>query len=84
MGIKTVTVIGANGTMGCNIAGIFAAFGVFALGLAGLGVMAATLTLIGQVLLGLVAALGTWALIVFIHGYTGTGKKLTLGKPLFK
>ena len=58
---------------------IFAAFGVFALGLAGLGVMAATLTLIGQVLLGLVAALGTWALIVFIHGYTGTGKKLTLG-----
>ena len=63
---------------------IFAAFGVFALGLAGLGVMAATLTLIGQVLLGLVAALGTWALIVFIHGYTGTGKKLTLGKPLFK
>ena len=46
--------------------------------------MAATLTLIGKVLLGLVAALGTWALIVFIHGYTGTGKKLTLGKPLFK
>ena len=27
MKIRTVTVIGANGTMGCNIAGIFAAFG---------------------------------------------------------
>lgn len=27
MNIKTVTVIGANGTMGCNIAGIFASFG---------------------------------------------------------
>lgn len=27
MEIKTVTVIGANGTMGCNIAGIFASFG---------------------------------------------------------
>lgn len=27
MQIKTVTVIGANGTMGCNIAGIFASFG---------------------------------------------------------
>lgn len=25
--IKTVTVIGANGTMGCNVAGIFASFG---------------------------------------------------------
>ena len=27
MEIKTVTVIGANGTMGCNISGIFASFG---------------------------------------------------------
>ena len=27
MKIKTVTVIGANGTMGSNVAGIFAAFG---------------------------------------------------------
>lgn len=27
MNIKTVTVIGANGTMGCNVAGIFASFG---------------------------------------------------------
>lgn len=27
MNIKTVTVIGANGTMGCNISGIFASFG---------------------------------------------------------
>lgn len=27
MDVKTVTVIGANGTMGCNIAGIFASFG---------------------------------------------------------
>ena len=27
MNIKTVTVIGANGTMGKNIAGIFASFG---------------------------------------------------------
>src|SRR4051794_17489445 len=25
--IKTVTVIGANGTMGCNVSGIFASFG---------------------------------------------------------
>jgi 3-hydroxyacyl-CoA dehydrogenase len=27
MNIRTVTVIGANGTMGCNVAGIFASFG---------------------------------------------------------
>lgn len=27
MNIKTVTVIGANGTMGCNVSGIFASFG---------------------------------------------------------
>lgn len=27
MDIRTVTVIGANGTMGCNISGIFASFG---------------------------------------------------------
>ena len=27
MEMKTVTVIGANGTMGCNVAGIFASFG---------------------------------------------------------
>lgn len=27
MDIKTITVVGANGTMGCNVAGIFAAFG---------------------------------------------------------
>ena len=27
MDIKTITVIGANGTMGCNVAGIFASFG---------------------------------------------------------
>lgn len=27
MAIKTVTVLGANGTMGCNVAGIFASFG---------------------------------------------------------
>jgi len=27
MNIKTVTIIGANGTMGCNISGIFASFG---------------------------------------------------------
>lgn len=27
LSIKTVTVIGANGTMGCNVAGIFASFG---------------------------------------------------------
>lgn len=27
MKIKTVTIVGANGTMGCNVAGIFAAFG---------------------------------------------------------
>lgn len=63
---------------------VFAAFGVFALGLAGLGVMASALTLIGQIFLGVVAALGTWAMIVFMHGYTGTGEKLTLGRPLFK
>lgn len=27
MNIKTVTVIGANGTMGCNVSAIFASFG---------------------------------------------------------
>ena len=27
MDLKTITVIGANGTMGCNISGIFASFG---------------------------------------------------------
>ena len=63
---------------------VCAAFGVFALGLAGLGVLSSVLTLIGQILLGVVAALGTWALIVTIHGYSDTGKGLSLGKPLFK
>lgn len=62
---------------------IFAAIGVLALGLAGIGVMPGFLTLVGKVLLGGVAVIGNWALIVLIHGYTGTGKKLSLGKPWF-
>ena len=59
-----------------------AAVGVLALGLAGLGICSGALTFIGQLLLGAVAVLGTWGLIVFIHGYSGIA--MPLGNPVYK
>jgi len=61
---------------------IGAGFGVFFLGLAGLGVAPAVLNPLGGVFLGVVAVCGSYAIIKFLHQFAGI--ELSLGKPLFK